>query len=275
MPKHIYETFQPRIPQGVQFIYDKNPANVIIQTDSNRIAQILSNLLNNASKFTKTGEIRFGYKHRDQQVEFYVLDTGFGIAPEYIDEIFNRFVKLNTFIQGTGLGLPICKMILENLGGKIWVDSVLNKGSKFHFTLPWNPPAQSETADIPLHAVPKSSKSQSIILIAEDVESNYLLLKTILSKKYQLLHAHNGQEAVDMFIENRPDLILMDIKMPELDGLEATRLIRQQSKHVPIIALSAFAYDSDREKALAAGCNDFLVKPLSNPLLQKTLERYI
>lgn len=113
------------------------------------------------------------------------------------------------------------------------------------------------------------------ILVAEDVESNFLLLKAILGKTYNLLHAYNGQEAVEMFKTKQPDLILMDVKMPVMDGLEATRLIRQDSSEIPIIALTAFAFDQDRIRVLEAGCNDFLTKPLSSPLLKQTIEKYI
>lgn len=113
------------------------------------------------------------------------------------------------------------------------------------------------------------------ILVAEDVESNFLLLKALLAKTYNLLHAYNGQEAIEMFKEHHPDLILMDVKMPVMDGLEATRNIRELSLEIPIIALTAFAFDQDRVRVLEAGCNDFLTKPLSPPLLKQTLEKYL
>lgn len=113
------------------------------------------------------------------------------------------------------------------------------------------------------------------ILVAEDVESNFLLLKALLGKTYHLLHAYNGQEAVEMFTQHQPQLILMDVKMPIMDGLEATKIIRQQDKDIPIIALTAFAFDQDRIRVLEAGCNDFLTKPLSPPLLKQTIEKYI
>lgn len=113
------------------------------------------------------------------------------------------------------------------------------------------------------------------ILVAEDVESNFLLLKALLGKTYHLLHAYNGQEAVEMFTQHQPQLILMDVKMPIMDGLEATKIIRQQDKEIPIIALTAFAFDQDRIRVLEAGCNDFLTKPLSPPLLKQTIEKYI
>lgn len=272
----IYDIFLPRIPQDILFIYQKQLPDVTTLTDGNRIAQILGNLLNNSRKFTQSGEIRFGYQLQGKQIEFFVRDTGIGISPENQEKIFNRFTKLNNFAQGTGLGLSICRMILESIGGKINVSSVPEQGTEFRFTIPWKPIQETKSSSL------NSDKNictrhghQPTILIAEDVESNFLLLKTLLAKNYRLIHAINGKQAVEMYQQNQPDLVLMDIKMPEMDGLEATRLIRLFSQTVPIIALTAFAFDSDKEEALEAGCNDFLAKPLSAPLLFATLDKYI
>lgn len=271
----IYETFLPRMPEGVRLIYDKNPEDTITQTDSNRVAQVLTNLLSNAQKFTHSGEIRFGYAKQENQIEFFVKDTGMGIAPDNIGKIFNRFIKLNSFVQGTGLGLPICRMILENMGGEIHVKSTLNQGTEFVFTLPWKPVKMNQVPNVSSPRSLRTDNCKATILVAEDVESNYLLLETILGKNYCLLHAQNGREAYDIFQKQKPDLILMDLKMPEMDGIEATRLVRSHDKHLPIIALTAFAYEADRENALLAGCNDFLVKPVSDSILREMLQKYI
>lgn len=259
----------------MKLTYHKNDYDIVTQTDGNRVAQILTNLLNNAQKFTPSGEISFGFTLRDNTIEFLVKDTGLGIAPENIDKIFNRFIKLNNFIQGTGLGLPICRMIIENLGGDIEVTSTLNQGTTFRFTLPFKPVEVNPHASDSDITPTKIDNRKATILIAEDVESNFLLLKTLLGKTYNLLRAVNGREALEMFQKETPDLILMDLKMPEMDGLEATRLIRRQTTTLPIIALTAFAYESDKENALNAGCNDFLTKPVSASLLHQTLEKYI
>lgn len=136
----LYDIFLPRTPQQVQLVYDKAFPETITLTDGNRIAQILSNLINNACKFTKAGEIRFGYLLKDRQIEFYVKDTGIGISPNHLEKIFNRFTKLNSFAQGSGLGLPICRMILENIGGTIGVASTPGTGTEFRFTIPWKTP---------------------------------------------------------------------------------------------------------------------------------------
>lgn len=274
----LYNIHVNKTQANVRFILENNLPDITIISDSNRLAQVLSNLITNAQKFTSEGEIRFGFEQKDNDIEFFVIDSGIGIAPENIDAIFNRFVKLDNFAQGTGLGLSICQMIVNNLGGRIWVESVVGEGSAFHFTIPAN--TKNNTAKVPdaitgIHNKEKNMDQHKVILVAEDVNSNFLLLKAMIGKEYDLVRAMNGVEAVEINKTIHPDLILMDIKMPEMDGLEATRLIRQEFKNIPIIALTAFAFESDKAEAFAAGCNDFLTKPVSIEQLKKTLEKYI
>ena len=271
----LFDIHLTRMPQNVELIYEKVDKELSILSDGNRIAQVISNLLTNAQKFTLSGEIRFGFRQEDDNILFFVKDTGIGIPKANIDKIFSRFVKLNSFVQGTGLGLPICDMIVHNLGGRIWVESVENKGSLFQFTIPAKFVSSSgqSTRNTITTPIEKNGRHKKI-LVAEDVDSNYLLLKTLIGKEYSLHWAQNGQEAVDMFKTLSPDLILMDIKMPEMDGLEATTIIRRQSKNIPIIALTAFAFESDKEAAFKAGCNDFLSKPFSSTALMNLLKKY-
>lgn len=272
----LYDIHKPRTPQNVQLIYDDSFSNIVTISDKNRLVQVLSNLLTNAQKFTHKGEIHFGFEEKTNEIEFYVKDTGIGIAPKNIQNIFNRFIKLNTFAQGSGLGLAICQMIIENLGGRIWVESTEGEGSVFRFVIPYQQQKEKEEKqEKELLTKPKySAKDQKTILVAEDVDSNYLLLQALIGKKYQLIRAINGYEAIAKFQSHSPSLILMDIKMPDMDGLEATRRIRQQSVDIPIIALTAFAFESDKNEALKAGCNDFLTKPLSAESLKQVLEKY-
>ncbi len=193
-----------------------------------------------------------------------------------VTTIFDRFTKLNTFARGSGLGLAICKMLVEKMGRDISVESEGDKGSIFKFTIPYQEIAiETGMNDMENNETKESVSAGRTILVAEDVESNYLLLKAIIGKIYTLVHAWDGQEAIDLFKQSNPDLILMDIKMPVLDGLAATRVIRAESKEVPIIALTAFAFDDDRVKALEAGCNDYLTKPLSANLLKETIAKYL
>ena len=279
--RNVYEMHKDRVQTGVVLILDNKDTSLIINEDQNRIMQVVTNLITNAIKFTFKGEIRFGFEVREEYIDFYVKDTGMGISEEKIKMIFERFVKLNTFVQGTGLGLAICRVIVEKLGGEITAESKLNEGSTFRFTIPYKAgkkiPESGKAMKCPESGStgPRKVLQRRTVLVAEDVDSNFLLLKTLLGKRCNLLWAKNGEDAVNQFKEHQPDLILMDIKMPHMDGLEATRLIRSYSKEVPIVALTAFAFESDKDRAIEAGCNDFLTKPVSQNALEKVLDKYV
>ena len=279
--RNVYEMHKDRVQTGVVLILDNKDTSLIINEDQNRIMQVVTNLITNAIKFTFKGEIRFGFEVREEYIDFYVKDTGMGISEEKIKMIFERFVKLNTFVQGTGLGLAICRVIVEKLGGEITAESKLNEGSTFRFTIPYKAgkkiPESGKVTKCPESGStgPRKVLQRRTVLVAEDVDSNFLLLKTLLGKRCNLLWAKNGEDAVNQFKEHQPDLILMDIKMPHMDGLEATRLIRSYSKEVPIVALTAFAFESDKDRAIEAGCDDFLTKPVSQNALEKVLDKYV
>lgn len=276
----IYEVHKSRLVENVKLVLDNQDADLIIEEDSNRIMQVITNFITNACKFTYEGEIRFGFIVKENFIEFYVKDTGIGISEDKVNHIFDRFVKLNAFAQGTGLGLAICRMIIEKIGGEIGVISELGKGSTFYFTIPYRE-EPGRCANLPNVADTKykchtAKRTQKIkkILVAEDVDSNFVLLKNMISKEYTLLWAKDGIEAVDIFKEHQPDLILMDIKMPRMDGLEATRIIRTYSKEIPIVALTAFAFETDKDKAFEAGCSDFVTKPVDEKELNRVLGKY-
>ena len=279
--RNVYEMHKDRVQTGVVLILDNKDTSLIINEDQNRIMQVVTNLITNAIKFTFKGEIRFGFEVRKEYIDFYVKDTGMGISEEKIKMIFERFVKLNTFVQGTGLGLAICRVIVEKLGGEITAESKLNEGSTFRFTIPYKAgkkcPESEKATKCPESGStePRKVLQRRTVLVAEDVDSNFLLLKTLLGKRCNLLWAKDGEDAVNQFKEHQPDLILMDIKMPHMDGLEATRLIRSYSKEVPIVALTAFAFESDKDRAIEAGCDDFLTKPVSQNALEKVLDKYV
>ena len=279
--RNVYEMHKDRVQTGVVLILDNKDTGLIINEDQNRIMQVVTNLITNAIKFTFKGEIRFGFEVREEYIDFYVKDTGMGISEEKIKMIFERFVKLNTFVQGTGLGLAICRVIVEKLGGEITAESKLNEGSTFRFTIPYKAgkkcPESEKATKCPESGStePRKVLQRRTVLVAEDVDSNFLLLKTLLGKRCNLLWAKNGEDAVNQFKEHQPDLILMDIKMPHMDGLEATRLIRSYSKEVPIVALTAFAFEPDKDRAIEAGCDDCLTKPVSQNALEKVLDKYV
>lgn len=281
--KEIRDAHIFRTPRGVELIYEPSDETLTIDSDKNRIFQVLSNLIGNAFKFTTEGSIRYGFRKEGEQIIFHVTDTGTGIAADKVGKVFERFMKLNNTAQGTGLGLSICKTIIERLGGEISVTSELSKGSMFYFWLPAKEVTDIEDIDLEQSDNGNSAQSEKTnkdnakltILIAEDTDSNYELLYAILGKTYNLVRARDGMEAVTLFDEVNPDLILMDIKMPNLNGLEATKIIRELSPDVPIIIQSAFAYEYDRNAAKDAGCTDFIPKPIAQEKLKMIIKKNI
>ena len=239
------------------------------------MSQVINNFLTNAMKFTETGSIIFGYEQREGGLYFYVKDTGCGIPADKVDSIFDRFVKLNNFKQGTGLGLAICQSIVHKLGGKIGVDSEEGKGSTFWFLIPAKiekdsvaPVLEEDDIKSVVAEIRRNQTDMGVgkktLLIAEDTIDNYKLYEILLANRYELLHAWNGEEAIEIYLQNKPDGILMDIRMPKCNGYEATSAIRQIDAKIPIIAVTAFAYEEDKRKILSSGFDGYLTKPIKN-----------
>lgn len=277
----VYVTQALKMTSDVALLYNADSLpSVRMTTDPQRIEQVLLNLLSNAIKCTNRGFVSLSYEVDDDYVKVLVTDTGVGIPDDKQECVFQRFVKLNDFRQGTGLGLAICKMIVEKLGGEIGLTSKVGKGSTFWFTLPLERNKSNESEEenalvIDLSDVPDALPGQYTLLIAEDVFENYLLLQAILKKQYRLLYATDGRKAVDMYQKYNPDLILMDIKMPVMDGFEATKIIRKLSPDIPILALTAFAFDKDKEEAKRCKFTDYLVKPVDILLLKHKIKYYL
>jgi PAS domain S-box-containing protein len=271
--------------KGLKLILEnKAPKAVsVISTDQNKLDSIFTNLIKNAIKYTKSGTIKVGCKTVNTQglasLQFCVKDTGIGIPAERQQAVFERFIKADILDkdarQGSGLGLSITKAYVEMLGGKIWVESQINEGSTFFFTLPLDGQVQEKTGDLNLEE--KTGQITGLnIVIAEDDETSALYLQTILqtvSSKIRL--TKNGNETVES-CRNNPDidLVLMDIQMPDMNGYDATRRIREFNKEVVIIAQTAFALAGDREKAMEAGCNDYISKPIQRNELVGMIEKY-
>ncbi|MCX6320348.1 MAG: ATP-binding protein [Bacteroidia bacterium] len=252
----------------------------IIFSDETKVHQILTNLLNNAIKFTESGSIDFGYEIKDNIIQFYVRDTGIGIPPEMYDRIFDRFTQaeqsLSRNYEGAGLGLAICKGLVELLGGRIWVESEINKGTTFFFTLPYIPVALPFPVEV-IHSKSPVKKAKGKILIAEDDWISYQFLNRFLvNSEITVIHAENGEQAV-RFVRNTPDidLVLMDIRMPVMDGIEATKLIKQIRPDLPIIAQTAYAFSEEKNKILSIGCDEYLAKPLDNDKLKELINKYL
>ena len=254
----------------LEFVEPAGPC--MAYTEKNRLSQLMINLVTNAIKFTEKGSIRFGYEMRENELYFYVTDTGCGIPKDKQQNIFGRFVKLNSFAQGTGLGLSICKTLMDHMGGRIGVESEEGKGSTFWFTLPYKPAVKEDKKQMSKDIQPVSiERNKLTILVAEDNASNYKLFESILKYDYHLIHAWDGMEAVEMFRKHNPQIVLMDINMPVMDGYEATREIRKYSAKIPIIAVTAFAYASDEQKVMESGFDGYMPKPINAKLLKAQL----
>jgi signal transduction histidine kinase/CheY-like chemotaxis protein len=260
--------------------------NLIIHTDRERLKQVLSNLLNNAAKFTDEGFIEFGYNYSDPSgILFFVRDSGIGIPAHMKDNIFNRFAQIESNnrknYRGAGLGLTICKNIVSLLGGNIWVESIPDNGSSFEFRLPLlkvpeelNKKPDNKTSQIIDSNVNWSDKN---ILIAEDDDSNFYYLSELLKvTRINIFRAKNGLEAINIAeSEERIHCILMDIKMPEISGIEAAKFITRIRPEIPVIAQTAFALDGDRERCMEAGCCAYITKPVRKETLFILLDKYL
>ena len=268
--QHVMMTTAHTRQRGVEGRFACPVGSFMLTTDAHRLSQILINLLTNAAKFTAKGSIRFGYRTEGSRLRFYVSDTGCGIPPEGQRRIFDRFVKLNSFKQSTGLGLPICKSIVEHLGGEIGVKSEEGRGTTFWFTLPYvtGKPCETPCGEIPTVSV---EKDKLTILIAEDNDSNYRLFETILRRDYRLIHARDGEQAVELCRTEHPHLILMDINMPVMNGYEAAAEIRKFAAEIPIVAVTAYAYASDEQKIMQNGFTGYMPKPINAPQLKKQI----
>jgi PAS domain S-box-containing protein len=300
MPVSISET---SANEQVEFIYnffkheaEKKGINLIrktplsandslIKTDREKFYAILTNLVKNAIKFTRQGYIELGYERKGKYLEFYVKDSGNGIPREKIELVFERFRQVkeshNGNQEGSGLGLSIAKAYVEMLGGEIWVDSQVGQGSTFYFTLPYDAKNKDNDADdgvvnlSPADKAENHSKKLKILVVDDDEVSTLFLTKVIGRYSREILKVRTGNEAVEA-CQKYPDidLILMDIQMPEMDGYRATELIRQFDKDVIIIAQTAYALYNDSGKAIQAGCNDYIAKPINQVLLNDIINKY-
>ena len=284
--EYVYTFFRPEIEsKKLQLVLKRtlSAKEAIITTDIEKVYAILTNLVKNAIKYTTEGSIVFGCNKKGGNLEFFVKDTGIGIPKDRQVAIFERFIQADISnkmaLQGAGLGLSISKAYVEMLGGKIWLESEEGKGSTFYFTLPCNHELEekSVTSDCFADDATKKEVKNLKILIAEDDETSEMLITIYLEKLgKKILKARTGFEAVEICRKNPDtDLILMDIQMPELNGYDATRQIRQFNKDVVIIAQTAFGLPGDRQNAIAAGCNDYLPKPFNKAELLSIIHKYL
>ena len=286
---YIYNLFKPEVEsKGMELSFKPgfSAKDAIIKTDIEKVYAILINLVKNAIKYSYKGSIEFGYVLNNTkeapELEFYVKDTGIGISKDKQEIIFNRFIQADIddkhALQGAGLGLSITKAYVEILDGKIWLESEERKGSIFYFSIPYFPETKQEDKNI----MNDSNETSDVkvkdlkILVVEDEDASYKLINIFLSKiSRAIIHANNGIQAIEACKNNSDiDLILMDIKMPRMDGYKATKLIRQFNKDVVIIAQTAYSLSGDREKTIEAGCNDYISKPINKASLYKLIDKY-
>jgi PAS domain S-box-containing protein len=281
----IYQFFLPQAERkGIVFNLNRSNKRHILNTDKSKLSQILTNLVSNALKFTSEGFIEMGYRidDLDNSIELYVKDTGIGIPKEQLKSIFERFRQadhyLHDFKEGTGLGLSICKGFTDALGGTIWVESEVEKGSTFYFEIPM------EVKQIMPVKLPEPTQIKQVkqlkdrnILIVEDEENNYLYLKELLeSQGANIYWADDGLKSIQMVLDHPEiDFVLMDIKLPVMDGLTAAKKIKDYRNTLPIVAQTAFGLEGDKERTIASGLDDYLAKPILRDELFSVIDKYI
>ena len=278
-----YESIKEK---DIEFIFEnrKREKQLILDNDPVRFKQILSNLISNAYKYTDKGSIRFGYVFENNDVKFYVSDTGVGIDPSNFETIFNHFHKIeqsdDKLYRGVGIGLSICRNLVQIMGGKIWIESTPGKGSTFYFTLSRQVPEQKTDM------LKKEDLEQILdlkgytVLIAEDDTTNYILLKKLLrTTNTEIIWAKNGVEAVELTEKTKDRkklIVLMDIKMPVMNGIEALRIIRMKyGTDIPVIAVTAYAQEQDKSEILKNNFNGYVTKPIMRPYLMRTIKEQL
>ncbi len=257
--------------------------NLYLYSDRVRVKQIFDNIVNNAIKFTDTGSVKFGATLKGKKIEFYIKDTGIGIKDENKNKIFSRFVKLENehndkLYRGTGLGLSICSRLIELLNGEIRVESVYGAGTTFFFSIPdfENFDMQNVPDEARQISNSKNDWSNKTVLIAEDDELNFNFLEAALEyTQINIIHAWNGQQAVEVFTDSKPDIILMDIQMPVMTGWQATEIIKKIDPKIPVIAQTAFAMTNDQNKIMQKGFNGYLSKPVDRTKLVNLMKKFI
>lgn len=256
----------------------------VIITDEAKLSKILACLIDNAIKFTSSGKLNFGYRIYQNEIEFYVTDTGIGIDQKFHERIFDKFFQVEQTLsrkyEGLGIGLTLAKAYAEKMGGKIKVHSFPGEGSTFSLILPFHDYTHPDIEEVPTSTVQSSSRQAlKNILVVEDDENSHKFIEIVLKKQgYNITRARNGKEAIEIIKKGTPvELVLMDLKLPVMDGYEATELIKKMRPDLPVIAQTAYSQKEDEERAIKAGCSGFITKPFKSTdlleLIKKTMDR--
>jgi CheY-like chemotaxis protein len=267
----VAEIYIPDMKPGVRFLFDVPDGNIKVPTDANRLKQITFNLINNAVKNTPKGSITLKVEEGSEYLTFSVADSGCGIPEDKLDVIFNRFEKLNPSVQGTGLGLAICKSIVERLGGNISVSSKVNKGSVFSFTIPYRyvPPQKEKIGSVREHA----SNLRKKVLVAESSESDLQYIRSVLTKKYDVVVVTDNERILSSFILDNPNLVLISMEM--IGKTDIIRKLRAISATIPIIALTTSDFYYDQRWAVENGCTEAIPKPFSSNTIEELVTTFI
>ncbi len=257
--QEVWRSNEMKVKPGVVLRAEPMPDNIKVFTDRTRVMQVLFNFISNAIKNTTSGSIAIKVEEQGNHLRFSVTDTGRGIPAAKLSTIFGRFEKVDDFAQGTGLGLSISENLIERLGGEIGVESEVGKGSTFYFTLPY----RIESGQTKIGNVKDAMLRRKKVLVAEDSDESYKIVEGVLGGTYDLVRARDGEQAVSAYVLEAPDLVLMNIQLPVMSGIEATQKIRAMSTRVPIIGVTANSFYMERQWARESGCNEIISKPYS------------
>ena len=268
--------------KSIELKCDKPNENITIISDPTRLQQIFVNLIGNALKFTQKGFVHYGYKIKNDEITFFVIDSGIGIPEDKTEQVFERFIQVDNTLtrkfSGSGLGLAISKGLINLLNGKIWCESSLGKGSCFYFTIPYHPTTMLDSDNLPQKKISEEYDwSEHTALIVEDDIVNYKVIMAMLrNTKINVIHADNGLKAIEyVHLYPQIDIILMDIHLPEMSGLDATAKIKEINCKLPVIAQTANAMSDDKDKCIEAGCVDYISKPIDMNELFEKISKYL
>jgi CheY-like chemotaxis protein len=252
--------------------------DLVVLSDTNKVRQVLSNLTSNAIKYTMDGTIEIGFEVCNNKVEFYVKDTGIGIPENEQEKVFETFYRgeqaISSAIGGTGLGLSISRELVSLLGGTMGVNSIPDKGSRFFFTIPLKQMKQKKAVVPVPEQKPKEIKDLYILIVDDEAVNIHYLDVLLKNKAKKIDHAFNGKEAIEKAMDNNYNMVLMDIKMPIMGGIEATKILKAQKPDMVIIAQTAFTLPDDAARVLEAGCDDILCKPVRKEHLFDMVRKY-
>lgn len=278
----MQQMYSMKIQGPIRLIFTNSYDNLKILIDKEKLDLIMDQLLTNAIKFTKSGYISYGYEVKMDKIMFVINDTGLGIADDKLRDIFSSFDSREVLSTGGGQGLQLCKSLVKKMKGEIRANSQVGAGSSFIVELPLkiegavSPVVIKKEVENP-YRIDRVDEKRDLptILIAEDIVYSYMMMKTLLEDRFNIIHAENGERAVELFQSEKPDFIFMDIKMPLMDGLEATRRIRQISSTVPVVVLTAYAVRSLKKEAAEAGCTDILTKPTTAKQINAVIRKHM